>query len=74
MNQVDTEEELRTAYRVFDKNDQGDIPADELRNVFQYLSKEKILGISENEIREMLKGWDTDGDGDVDYEGIKKII
>lgn len=74
MNQVDTEEELRTAYRVFDKNEQGDIPADELRNVFQYLSKEQILGISEEEIREMLRGWDTDGDGDVDYEGIFEIL
>ena len=31
MNQVDTEEELRIAYRVFDKNEQGDIAADELR-------------------------------------------
>jgi Ca2+-binding EF-hand superfamily protein len=34
MNQVDTEEELKIAFRVFDKNDQGDIAADELRKSF----------------------------------------
>jgi Ca2+-binding EF-hand superfamily protein len=51
MNQVDTEEELRIAFRIFDKNEQGDIPADELRNIFEYLSKENMLNISEEEIR-----------------------
>ena len=89
MNQVDTEEQLRIAFRIFDKNEQGDIPADELRNIFEYLSKENMLNISEEEIRglklftlvsflikynrkyfkEMLNRWDSDGDGDVDYEG-----
>ena len=33
MNQVDTDEELKIAFRVFDKNEQGDIAADELRNI-----------------------------------------
>jgi calmodulin len=51
MNQVDTEEELRIAFRIFDKNEQGDIPGDELRNIFEYLSKENMLNISEEEIR-----------------------
>lgn len=69
INQVDSDEELKIAFRVFDKNDQGDIPADELKNIFEYLSKEKLLGITQDEIREMVKGWDTDGDGDVDYDG-----
>lgn len=70
MNQVDTEEELRIAFRVFDKNEQGDIASDELKNVFEYLSREQLLGITEDEIKEMLGNWDTDGDGDVDYDGI----
>ena len=54
MNQVDTEEELRIAFRVFDKNEQGDIAADELRNVFEYLSRNQLLGITEDEIKEMV--------------------
>lgn len=69
MDQVNTEEEFRIAFRVFDKNKQGDIPADELRNVFDYLRKEKLLGISEDECEGLLRKWDKDGDGDVDYKG-----
>lgn len=34
INQVDTKEDLRIAFRVLDKNENGDIAADELREFF----------------------------------------
>ena len=69
MKELNTEEELRIAYRAFDKTATGSIPIDELRNVFQYLKKDKLLGITEEEINEILLKWDINGDGDVDYKG-----
>ena len=35
MNQVNTEEESRIAYRVFDKDTDGNIPRDEIKNVLE---------------------------------------
>ena len=55
-------------FKVF-SNLKGDIPSDELRNVFEYLTKEKLMGISEAQIQEMLSAWDADSDGDVDFKG-----
>ena len=69
INEENSEEDLRYAFRVFDKNSQGDIPADELRNVFNYLRKEELLGITEEDCEDLFKKWDKDGDGDVDYNG-----
>ena len=66
--QFDTEEELRIAYRVFDKTSKGDIPLDELQNVFQYLKKDKFLGITEGEIKEILLKCDINNNGDFSYK------
>lgn len=74
MKQLNTEEELRIAYRAFDKTATGSIPIDELRNVFQYLMKDKLLGITEEEINEILFKWDINGDGDVDYKGFDNFL
>ena len=70
MKQINSEEDLRIAFRTFDKNQQGDIPADELRHVFDYLRNEKMLQVSKNEIEDLLTKWDIDGDGDVDFKGL----
>ena len=62
---VDTEEELRTAFRVFDKDDSGSISVAELRYVMTNLGEE----LSDAEVQEMVREADVDGDGEIDYEG-----
>lgn len=64
LSQVDTQEELRMIFRVFDKDPQGNIPTEELRNVFKHLDN-----VTREEIEEMLGECDTDGDGGVNFEG-----
>ncbi len=49
LKQVDTQEELRMIFRVFDKNSEGCIPTDELRSVFLRLDD-----VTQEEIEEML--------------------
>lgn len=63
MKETDTEEELREAFKVFDKDGNGFISAAELRHVMTNLGEK----LSDQEVDEMIKEADTDGDGQVDY-------
>lgn len=49
LKNVDTQEELKMIFRVFDKNPDGCIPTDELRSVFHRLDD-----VTQDEIEEML--------------------
>ena len=59
------EEELREAFKVFDKDGNGVINADELRHVMTNLGEK----LTDEEITEMIKEADTNNDGLVDYNG-----
>ena len=72
MNRMNTEDDLRYAFRVFDKNNKGEIPVDELRNVFIYLRNEELFDLTDEESEELFKSWDKNGSGDMDYTGKKK--
>lgn len=52
-------------YRVFDKNGDGFITADELKNVMSNLGEK----LSDEEIEDMIKEADLNGDGKVDFTG-----
>ncbi len=65
MRETDSEEELREAFRVFDKDGNGYISAAELRHVMTNLGEK----LSDEEVDEMIKEADLDGDGMVNYEG-----
>lgn len=65
MKDTDSEEEMREAFRVFDKDGNGFISAAELRHVMTNLDEK----ITEEEVNEMIKEADIDGDGHVNYEG-----
>jgi calmodulin len=65
MKETDTEEEMREAFRVFDKDGDGYISAAELRHVMANLGEK----LTEQEVDEMIKEADTNGDGKVDYTG-----
>ncbi len=64
-NQDMTEEEMREAFRVFDKDENGNIPEAEIRNVIRSLG----VDISDNELDELINEGDADGDGVFNYEG-----
>ena len=64
MKDTDSEEEIREAFRVFDKDGNGFISAAELRHIMTNLG-EKLPDV---EVDEMLREGDIDGDGQVNYE------
>ena len=67
MKDTDSEEEIREAFRVFDKDGNGFISAAELRHVMTNLGEK----LTDEEVDEMIREADIDGDGQVNYEGEK---
>jgi len=64
MKEADSEEEIKEAFRVFDVNNNGFITAKELRKVMTNLGEK----LTDDEVEEMIKEADKDGDGRVNYE------
>ena len=65
LNGTDSEQEIKDAFRVFDKDGDGSITADELRYIMRNIGED----ITDEEIDEMIREADVDGDGQVNYEG-----
>ena len=65
MKETDSEEEIKEAFRVFDKDGNGFISAAELRHVMTNLGEK----LTDEEVDEMIREADIDGDGQVNYEG-----
>jgi len=70
MKDTDSEEEIREAFRVFDKDGNGFISAAELRHVMTNLGEK----LTDEEVDEMIREADIDGDGQVNYEGLYFVI
>lgn len=70
MKDTDSEEEIREAFRVFDKDGNGFISAAELRHVMTNLGEK----LTDEEVDEMIREADIDGDGQVNYEGKQVFI
>ncbi|MBA0690071.1 hypothetical protein Goari_007767 [Gossypium aridum] len=70
MKDIDSEEELKEAFKVFDKDQNGFISAAELRLVMTNLGE--IL--TDEEVDEMIHEADTDGDGQVNYEEFVRMM
>jgi Ca2+-binding EF-hand superfamily protein len=70
MKDTDTEEELIEAFKVFDRNGNGFISAAEMRHVMSNLGEK----ITDEEMDEMLREADVDGDGDVNYEEFIRMM
>merc|ERR1712183_21283 len=64
MKDTDSEEEIKEAFRVFDKDGNGFISAAELRHVMTNLGEK----LTDEEVDEMIREADVDGDGQVNYE------
>ena len=70
MKDTDSEEEIREAFRVFDKDGNGFISAAELRHVMTNLGEK----LTDEEVDEMIREADIDGDGQVNYEGMFAVL
>ncbi|XP_069195022.1 uncharacterized protein [Procambarus clarkii] len=66
----DEEKELRDAFKIFDKHGRGYICASDLRAVLQCLGED----LSEEEIEDMIREVDIDGDGRIDFEEFVKAL
>ncbi|KAJ0238974.1 EF-hand domain-containing protein [Hirschfeldia incana] len=64
------EEELREAFRVFDKDQDGFISAADLRHEMLSL----VEDLTEEEVDEKIREADVDGDGQINYEEFVKIM
>ena len=66
----DREEELREAFRLFDNDGNGFISASELKHVMTTFGER----LSEEEVDEMIREADLNGDGRVDYGEFVKMM
>jgi len=64
------ERELRSAFRVLDKNNQGTIDVEDLRWILKSLGDD----LNDDEIQDMINETDTDGSGTVDYEEFSALM
>jgi calmodulin len=62
--ETDTEEEVLNAFKVFDKEGNGLISVTELRHIMITLGDQ----LNEDEVDELLREADSDGDGFINYE------
>ncbi|KAE9621662.1 putative EF-hand domain pair protein [Lupinus albus] len=69
MKDTDSEEELKEAFRAFDKDQNGFISAAELRQI-------TILGekLTDEEVDKMIREADVDGDGQINYKEFVKVM
>ena len=65
MKEAHREDEIREAFRVFDKDGNGFISAAELGHVMNNLGE----NLTKEEVAEMIRVADIDGDGQINYEG-----
>ncbi|KAF6173399.1 hypothetical protein GIB67_027094 [Kingdonia uniflora] len=70
MKETDAEEELKEAFKVFDKDQNGYISAPELRHVMINLGEK----LSDEEVDQMIREADLDGDGQVNYEEFVRMM
>ena len=65
MHNIDTEDEMREAFKLFDRDGNGDISPAELKQVMNNLGER----LTEAEVDLMIREVDANGDGQVNYEG-----
>ncbi len=70
MKDTDSEEEILEAFKVFDKDGSGFISAAELRHIMTNLGEK----LTDEEVEEMVREADVNGDGQIDYEEFVKMM
>jgi Ca2+-binding EF-hand superfamily protein len=67
-SQGDRTSRIHLAFSVFDENNSGEITAEEMRSVMNQ------FGLSDEELDEMVKEIDHDGDGSIDFEEFCQLV
>ncbi|XP_078437444.1 uncharacterized protein LOC144708023 [Wolffia australiana] len=67
---ADASDELTEAFKVFDRDQNGYISADELRNVMINLGE----NMSDEEVDQMIREADLDGDGQVNFDEFVRMM
>ena len=70
MKDTDTEEDIREAFKVFDRDGNQLISAAELRQVMTTLGEK----LTDEEVDEMIREADIDGDGQINYEEFVRMM
>lgn len=70
MKDTDSEEEIKEAFKVFDKDGNGFISPGELRHVMTNLGEK----LTDEDVGEMIREADVDGDGLINYEDFVKMM
>ena len=70
MDIFETEREIVQAFKTFDREGNGFIQSTEIRRVMTNLGNK----LSDDEVDEMVREADLDGDGQVNYEGEKILL
>ena len=68
--EAEDEQELKEAFRVFDKNNRGVIEACDLKLIFQTLDPD----MPDEEVEQIINEVDEDGSGTVDFEGERHLL
>ncbi|AES82664.1 putative EF-hand domain pair protein [Medicago truncatula] len=70
LKESEAEEEFKEAFRVFDKDKDGYISPSELRSVLSTIGEK----VTDEELEQMIKTADLDGDGLVDYQEFVRMM
>ena len=70
LSDTDTENELKETFRVFSKDDEGCITAEELKFVLTHLPGK----VTYKEIDEMIRTVDKNGDGKINYSEFRVMM
>ncbi len=70
VNDRDDEEDMMNVFRVFDKDGDGYITAEELKQAMLNLNEE----VTDEDIEDMIREADDNGDGTVNYEEFIKMM
>ena len=68
--EAEDEQELREAFRVFDKNNRGVIDTADLKIILKALDPD----MPDEEIDQIISDIDEDGSGTVDFEGTRNLF
>ena len=69
-SETELQEEILEAFKVFDKDGNGFISAAELRHIMTNLGEK----LTDEEVDEMIREADIDGDGQINYEEFVKMM
>ena len=70
MDDYDPESQMMETFRIFDKDGTGFVSKQDLKEVMHFLGED----LTADELDEVIKDWDEDGDGQLNYEEFKTLM